>query len=107
MPPACASRSITTTVPAPERRSVVAAARPAGPPPTTATSTSAGKASSAVEALAAAHGRPRAAAQPVEVGGRDRAGVGVADLAPGDPLAEADDLAVGRVGGDAVRLRVR
>ena len=61
----------------------------------------------AVEALAAAVHHPGAAPQPVEIGRRDGGVERVADLAGGDPLAEADDAAVGGVGGDPLGVLVR
>src|SRR5207244_6277342 len=61
----------------------------------------------AVEALAAAHQHACAAAQPVEVGRRDRSRESLEDLAAGHPLAEADNSAEVGVGGDSVLLRIR
>src|SRR6185437_6915021 len=60
----------------------------------------------AEEALAAAVLGAGASTQPFQGGGRDRCGEGVADLAGGDALAEADDLAVGGVSGDALCVAV-
>ena len=60
----------------------------------------------AVEALAAAHVRARAATQAVDVDRRDRAGERVAQLAARDALAEADDPPVLGIGGDQVRALI-
>ncbi len=60
----------------------------------------------AVEALAAAVHHPGAAPQAVEIGRRDGGLERVADLAGGDPLAEADDAAVLGVGGDALGVLI-
>ena len=56
----------------------------------------------AEEALAAAHEGTRAAPQPIDIAGRDRRVHGVADLSCRDPLAEAHDSPVERVGCDQV-----
>ena len=61
----------------------------------------------AVEALAAAVEHPGPAAQPVQIGGRQRPGQRIPDLAPGDPFAVAHDPAVLRVGGDPRGVLVR
>ena len=50
--------------------------------------------SSAEEPLAAPHQGPRPPAQSIEIGGRYGAFGGIADLSPGDALAEADDAPV-------------
>ena len=78
MPPAASSRSSTSTSRASRRRSSSAAARPAGPPPRTTTVISSlveqrGQLGAAEESLAAAHVGARAASQPVEVNGGERA----------------------------------
>ena len=57
----------------------------------------------AEEALAAAVHHAGTAPQPVEVGRRDGRGAGVADLAGGHALAEADDAAVRGVGRRSAR----
>ena len=100
------------TRPAPPAFSAVAAARPAGPAPTTSASTVTTVAAhrrhrrrrhpgcdgrTAEEALTAPVGGPGAAAHPAEVHGGDRGAERVAHLALGDPLAEAHDVAVGRI----------
>ena len=75
----------------PSPRSSIAAANPDGPPPTTtgpsaiaivASRSSRGDLRAAEEPLAAAHQRPGAAAQPVEVDGRDRAPPARASISP-------------------------
>ena len=61
----------------------------------------------AVETLAAAVHHAGAAPQAVEIGRRNGGLERVADLACGDPLAEADDSAVLRIGGDAIGVLIR
>ena len=115
-PAGAASRSSTSTSATPRRRSSSAAASPAGPaaddhdrPPLirAACLEQLGELGAAEEALAAAHVRARAAAQPVEVHGGQRPVQRVADLAARDALAEADDPPVVAVGVDQLAALVR
>src|SRR5438309_12015903 len=107
MPPACASRSSTSTSPTPRACSSIAHASPAGPPPTITTWPSVpdtcdanGRgavreqrcdARAAVEALTAAHQHARAPAQAVEIDRGDGRRQRVQDLAARHALAEAHD----------------
>src|SRR5580693_10368488 len=135
MPPASASRSMTRTSPSMCGASSAAAVRPAGPPPMMATVTcsSAGwfmagplacgcgglerfgavvlgegpDVGAAVEPLAAAVHGAGPAPQPVQAPGGDDGGVGVADLAGGDALAETGDAPVLGVAVDQAGVLVR